>query len=204
MSSVPSGPTRLASEDVIISAPMSYAGSAQRIMRLRRRADGGSHLAALTVLAILLVVVVWVLVTAWYLTWGLLLVPYRLVRRGARKRKVEALRHRELMGTIQGSAAASAAAIVAGTTSSLVSGTPGAKPPGERIGDADRERAIEDLREHMLVGRLTADEFEERLALAQRARTWGDLDAIRGDLPPSPAVLPTSGSDGSSPDAGVA
>jgi hypothetical protein len=39
-----------------------------------------------------------------------------VVGRGARKRKVEALRHRELMGTIQGSAAASAAAIVTAMT----------------------------------------------------------------------------------------
>src|SRR5438105_15690544 len=105
-------PARLASEDVIINAPMSYAGSAQRIIRLRRRADGGAKLVAITFLAILLILMVWVLVTAWYLMWGLWLVPYRLLRRGARKRKAEALRHRELMGTIQGSSAASAATIV--------------------------------------------------------------------------------------------
>lgn len=63
-------PTRLASEDVIINAPMSYAGSAQRIMRIRRGAHGDGAALALTGLAILLVLVVWVLVTAWYLVWG--------------------------------------------------------------------------------------------------------------------------------------
>ena len=77
-------PERLASEDVIINAAMSYAGSAQRIMRIRRRADGGGKLAAITVLAIALIMMVWVLVTVWYLFWGLWLVPYRLLRRGAR------------------------------------------------------------------------------------------------------------------------
>ena len=88
--SEPHRPARLASEDVIISAPMSYVGSAQRIMRVRRRAHGESELAALTAAAVIVVGVAWVFVTAWYLTWGLLLVPYRLQRRGARKRKADA------------------------------------------------------------------------------------------------------------------
>src|SRR5207302_10112798 len=74
------GPARLASEDVIINAPMSYAGSAQRIMRIRRWAHGGGQLAAITLVATVLVLVAWTFVTAWYLTWGLLLVPYRLIR----------------------------------------------------------------------------------------------------------------------------
>ena len=106
MQTRPQAPIRLASEDVIISAPMSYAGSAQRILRLRRRADAGAPLAAITVSAVVLVIAAWVLVTAWYLVWGIWLIPYRLLRRGARKRKLEAMRHRELMGTIRGSAAA--------------------------------------------------------------------------------------------------
>src|ERR1700726_4085973 len=70
VSTSPQPPARLASEDVIINAPMSYAGSAQRIMRLRRRAQGGGPLVAITVLAVLLVLVAWVIVTAWYLVWG--------------------------------------------------------------------------------------------------------------------------------------
>jgi hypothetical protein len=166
-------PIRLASEDVIISAPMSYAGSAQRIMRLRRRADAGAPLAAITVSAVVLVIAAWVLVTAWYLVWGIWLIPYRLLRRGARKRKVEAMRHRELMGTIQGSAAAIAGAVA----------PPPHRSPTELLSDADRELAIGELREHMIVGRITAEEFEERLVAAHRARTWGDLEAARINLP---------------------
>jgi len=84
-------------------------------MRLRRRALVGWKKAAVTGLAVVLVGVAWSLITVWYLVWGIWLVPYRLLRRGARKRKAEAMRHRELLGTIQGSAAASAAAIVAAT-----------------------------------------------------------------------------------------
>lgn len=75
MSPQPQAPARLASEDVIISAPLSYAGSSQRIMRIRRGAPGGWQLAAVTLLAILFVVVAWVFVTVWYLLWGLWLVP---------------------------------------------------------------------------------------------------------------------------------
>ena len=181
-------PVRLASEDVIINAPMSYAGSAQRIMRLRRRAEVGWAIAAITVLAVLLVLVAWALVTVWYLVWGFWLVPYRLLRRGSRKRKAEAMRHRELMGTIQGSAAASAAAIVAASAAPRAS-TSTVYSPTELVADADRERVLEELREHMLVGRLTPEEFEERLGAAHTARTWGDLDAARIDLPMTPAAL---------------
>jgi len=184
MSRSSTAPARLASEDVIINAPMSYVGSAQRIMRIRRRAEGGGKLVAITVLAILLIVLAWVFVTAWYLIWGLWLVPYRLLRRGARKRKAEALRHRELMGTIQGSAAASAAAIVAGTAASQVSAlTPTVKGPGELVADIDRDQRVEKLRGHMLAGRLTTEEFEDRVDAVHRARTREDLDAAGIDLP---------------------
>jgi Domain of unknown function (DUF1707) len=180
VSTLPQPPTRLASEDVIISAPMSYVGSAQRIIRIRRKADNDKTLAALTALAVVLIIFVWVLVTAWYLTWGLLLVPYRLLRRSARKRKVEALRHRELMGTIQGAAAASAAAIVGAGAAAQA---PPVRSPSELVADGDREDAIEQLRGHLLAGRLNADEFEERVASAQRARTRADLEAVRTNLP---------------------
>jgi hypothetical protein len=182
----------LASEDVIINAPLSYAGSAQRIMRMRRKAPGGGQLAAMTMLAILLVVLAWTFVTAWYLTWGLLLVPYRLLRRGARKRKVEALRHRELMGTIQGSAAASAGAIVTATTPTYVGGQPEVPivlSPNDLISDADRERASDGLREDLLAGRLTPEEFEERIGAVHTARTRSDINAVRVDLPSRPAVF---------------
>jgi hypothetical protein len=55
--------------------------------------------------------------------------------------------------------------------------------PDELVADADRERVIGELREHMLVGRLTAAEFEERLGAAHRARTRADLDAVTAGLP---------------------
>ena len=54
---------------------------------------------------------------------------------------------------------------------------------GIRVADADREQLAEELREHMLAGRLSAEEFEERLASAYRALTQAELDALRADLP---------------------
>jgi Domain of unknown function (DUF1707) len=189
-------PDRLASEGVIISAPMSYVGSSQRIMRIRRRAPEGWELTAITVLAVSLVLVAWAVITVWYLLWGLWLVPYRVLRRGARKRKVEAMRHRELMGTIQGSAAASAGAIVAATTTSYVPEPPAASHI-KRIADADRDRGIDELRLHMLDGRLTHDEFEERVSSVHRAKTRADLEAVFVDLPASGSL---AGDERSSPD----
>jgi hypothetical protein len=172
-------PVRLASEDVIISAPMSYAGSAQRILRLRRRAQSGGSLAALTMAAVVLIVSAWLMVTVWYLIWGIWLVPYRLVRRSARKRKVEALRHRELLGTIQGSAVT----IVAATAAELIVAV---HPSDELVADADRDLTVDELRGHLMAGRLTAEEFEERVSAAQKARTRADLDAATIHLPHAP------------------
>lgn len=96
---------RLRSEDVIINAPMSFAGAAQRSWRLRRRTHlpGPAWLSgvSMTVVAVALVIVWWAAVAVWYATFGLLLFPYRLLRRGARKRKAEALRHREMMAALE-------------------------------------------------------------------------------------------------------
>ena len=199
MSSGQQPPTRLASEDVIINAPMSYAGSAQRIFRLRRRAEreGGPKLAAITTLCVLLTILAWAAVTCWYLIWGIWLIPYRLLRRGARKRKAELLRHRELLGTIQGSALASANAII---TSQLSASTAAATvhSPNELIADRDRERAVEELRQHMMDGRLTTEEFETRLAAAQTAKTRREIEVARSDLPSEPARV-TPETPGSAP-----
>jgi class 3 adenylate cyclase len=53
----------------------------------------------------------------------------------------------------------------------------------ERVADADRDRTVTQLREHVVEGRLTLDEFSERVGLALEAKTRGDLDAAMADLP---------------------
>lgn len=52
-----------------------------------------------------------------------------------------------------------------------------------RASDSERERVVEFLREHALVGRLNHDELEERIGLAYNAVTRGDLERLIGDLP---------------------
>ena len=58
-----------------------------------------------------------------------------------------------------------------------------------RVADADREQLASELREHLLAGRLSSEEFEQRLESAYRASTQAELDAVREDLPMSVAVL---------------
>lgn len=50
--------------------------------------------------------------------------------------------------------------------------------------DAEREHVVDQLRRHAADGRLTMDEFEQRVAEALGARTRGDLGPVLRDLPP--------------------
>jgi hypothetical protein len=61
-----------------------------------------------------------------------------------------------------------------------------------RISDADREHAVVALREHLLAGRLTLEEFSERVDAALRARFGGELARVQDDLPE--VLVETAGS----------
>ena len=70
-----------------------------------------------------------------------------------------------------------------------------------RIGDAERDTAMAQLREHFVAGRLTFDELTERIDAALTARTQRQIDGLMADLPrpprgirPEPA-LPAPASD---------
>jgi Domain of unknown function (DUF1707) len=60
--------------------------------------------------------------------------------------------------------------------------------PELRVADADRERAVVELREHAVAGRLTLEEFSERVDQAYAARTRGELDVVLRELPPAPTT----------------
>ena len=55
-----------------------------------------------------------------------------------------------------------------------------------RASDADRDRTVDQLRDHGAAGRLTTEELEERADRALAARTLGELEAILTDLPAVP------------------
>jgi hypothetical protein len=54
-----------------------------------------------------------------------------------------------------------------------------------RASDADRDETATALREHYAAGRLTEEEFNERLDKAYAAKTLGELDSLMSDLPRS-------------------
>ena len=56
-----------------------------------------------------------------------------------------------------------------------------------RVGDAERDAAANELREHFASGRLTQDELNERLDQTFAAKTRGDLSGLFTDLPSATA-----------------
>jgi Domain of unknown function (DUF1707) len=58
-----------------------------------------------------------------------------------------------------------------------------ASDPKIRASDADRDRTAAALREHLAAGRLTNEEFDERLDKTYAAKTLGELDELMADLP---------------------
>jgi hypothetical protein len=62
-----------------------------------------------------------------------------------------------------------------------------------RVGDAEREAAAAEVREHFASGRLTQDELNQRLDQTFAAKTRGDLNAVFTDLPSASWRDATSG-----------
>ncbi|MGW0736999.1 DUF1707 SHOCT-like domain-containing protein [Streptomyces sp. NPDC002851] len=60
----------------------------------------------------------------------------------------------------------------------------------ERIGHAERDQAVDLLKNAYAEGRLDASEFEERVDSAMHARTRDDLDPLFEDLPAPPPARP--------------
>ncbi|GGL06336.1 DUF1707 SHOCT-like domain-containing protein [Planomonospora parontospora] len=55
--------------------------------------------------------------------------------------------------------------------------------PQMRASDDDRDRVASVLREHYAQGRLTVEEFDERLEQLYASRTYGELATLTSDLP---------------------
>jgi hypothetical protein len=63
--------------------------------------------------------------------------------------------------------------------------------PSMRAATADRERTVDVLKAGFAEGRLTQDEYDERMGRAYAARTYGELNALIADLPAGALPLPS-------------
>lgn len=85
-----------------VAAPMSFAGSASRTLNLLWHDRPVGVKAAIAWWAVPTILFVWwSAIVVWYGIFGLLLAPYRLVRRGSRKRKRESRMHQETLRAIR-------------------------------------------------------------------------------------------------------
>src|SRR5215471_472443 len=64
--------------------------------------------------------------------------------------------------------------------------------PEVRASDAEREQTVAHLRDAAAEGRLTLDEFSQRVETAYAAKTHDELEALTVDLPASTAAVPAS------------
>jgi Flp pilus assembly protein TadB len=96
--------SKLKSEKVVISSPLSFIGSVKRIWKITD-VDNPAVKMLLSLVAAALILFAWVFVAFWYVliyvVFGILFIPYRMLRRSSRKQKQAKLRHREVLEAIE-------------------------------------------------------------------------------------------------------
>lgn len=94
---------QLASEQVILSAPLSFSGSSQRIWKITN-VENPILKVILALLAVTLIAGAWMFVILWYFVmyvlFGVFFFIFRLFTRSRRKNKRDKLRHREVLDAI--------------------------------------------------------------------------------------------------------
>ena len=65
----------------------------------------------------------------------------------------------------------------------------GAPPPAMRISDAERRQALAVLRDAVVEGRLTLEEYSDRVGTAVAARTDQEIAELTRDLPQTPRMI---------------
>ena len=96
--------SKLKSEKVVISSPLSFIGSVKRIWKITD-VDNPAVKMLLSLVAAALILFAWVFVAFWYVliyvVFGILFIPYRMLRRSSRKQKQAKVRHREVLEAIE-------------------------------------------------------------------------------------------------------
>jgi uncharacterized protein DUF1707 len=64
-----------------------------------------------------------------------------------------------------------------------------------RASDEERDRAAAEIRAHFAAGRLSEEELSERLDAVYKARTQGELNTLRSDLPALAGTPDPAGAD---------
>lgn len=82
------------SKKYVIQSPMSFTGSARRLWL------ASENIIYRLLVAFILMPLAWSVIALWYLAFGVLVIPYRLFRRGQRKNKLAQLRHDEIVDEI--------------------------------------------------------------------------------------------------------
>jgi hypothetical protein len=94
---------KLSKKKLVVSAPMSFNGSYLRTANaLWHGQPSWFQLAFGWWMIVLVLSFWWMAIVTWYVFFGILLVPYRLIRRGGRKRTIEQKRHEELLEALRG------------------------------------------------------------------------------------------------------
>lgn len=96
---------KLASEKIIVSAPTSFSGSAQRIWKITNTSNPMLKWFILAPVALSFIMGVWMLVFMWYVVifglFGIFVIPFRFLARSGRYNKRSQLQHRELLEAIR-------------------------------------------------------------------------------------------------------
>lgn len=95
-------PAQYQSKKIIVEAPFSFTGATKRIWPLTNSDNAQLKYFVLVPSVILLLCVCYLAIATWYAMFGLLLVPYRLMRRSQRKNKLRDAQHAELLAATRG------------------------------------------------------------------------------------------------------
>lgn len=95
----------LDSEKVILESPMSFTGATKRIWPEMMDKNVNKYVKWLLLFPMTLFVlyIVYAVIFTWYMIFGLLLLPFRLMMRSSRNKKKQEMQHRELLQSLKSS-----------------------------------------------------------------------------------------------------